>query len=710
MPDADLEIGLHRLDAGGYALDMRFARPDSDADMRLLRGQARVTFDTAALSALALDPAAYGRALAAQLLADDAARAAFGQAWSAAQSLDVPLRLRLLVGPSAPELHALRWEMLRLPAPDDTPLTDERLLFSRYLTSGDWRPVRLRAKGRLRALVAIANPANLADYRPGGVALAPIDVPAELAQVRAGLGQIEHVALASGGAATLDAIVEKLREGFDILYLVAHGALLRGEPRVWLEDARGGAHVVGGGELADRIRELEQRPRLVVLVSCQSAGSGLDDGAAAALGPRLAEAGVPAVVAMQGNLGMDTAARLVPAFFAELERHGQIDRALAVARGAVRGEPDWWMPALFTRLRSGRIWYTPGFGEEGTSFEKWPALLRSIGRGQCTPILGSQLSAGLLGPLQEIAQRWADDYRFPMAPHQREDLPQVAQYLSVHQDRPFLLDELAEHLRAALLRRYAGRLESDPGAATAGAEIAEGPSVQPVSGRSVSAVAKDAPLPALLRAVGASARERSPAEPHRALAELPFPLYITTDPSNLLAEALRAAGREPQVELCRWNEELEDLPSIYDDDPDYQPSKERPLVFHLFGRIEEPDSLVLTEDDYFDYLIGVSRNKELIPISVRETLADTALLFLGFRLDEWNFRVLFRSIMSQEGGHRRRRKYAHIAGQVLPEEGRFLEPEGARRYLESYFGDADISIFWGSVEDFMAELVRQRGR
>jgi len=62
--------------------------------------------------------------------------------------------------------------------------------------------------------------------------------------------------------------------------------------------------------------------------------------------------------------------------------------------------------------------------------------------------------------------------------------------------------------------------------------------------------------------------------------------------------------------------------------------------------------------------------------------------------------------MSQEG-RGRRKKYAHIAAQILPEEGRFLEPERARRYLEDYFRDADISIFWGSVDDFTSELETQ---
>ena len=65
--------------------------------------------------------------------------------------------------------------------------------------------------------------------------------------------------------------------------------------------------------------------------------------------------------------------------------------------------------------------------------------------------------------------------------------------------------------------------------------------------------------------------------------------------------------------------------------------------------------------------------------------------------------MLFRSIMSREGSNRRS-KYAHVAAQIDPEGGRISEPEGARRYLESYFGDADISIFWGNVADFGREL------
>jgi hypothetical protein len=197
---------------------------------------------------------------------------------------------------------------------------------------------------------------------------------------------------------------------------------------------------------------------------------------------------------------------------------------------------------------------------------------------------------------------------------------------------------------------------------------------------------------------------RNPAEPHRVLASLPLPIYLTAEPSDLLIQALRAAGREPQVMFYPWNDYTRKAPSPYTADPDYDPDPQHPLVYRLLGSYQEPESLVLTEDSYFDYLIVVTQNKDLIPPRVRSMLVDAALLFLGFRPDDWAFRVLFRSLMSQAGGELRDR-YAHIAVQVAPEEGRILSPKLAQRYLEDYFiKGADISIYWGDAQDFVREL------
>jgi hypothetical protein len=406
-----------------------------------------------------------------------------------------------------------------------------------------------------------------------------------------------------------------------------------------------------------------------------------DSGALSALGPRLAAAGVSAVIAMQGNITMETVAEFMPVFFRELARDGQIDRAMAAARSAVQNNADAWMPVLFLRLKSGKIWYVPGFGGERKGFEKWPALLDAIRSGRCTPILGAGLTESLLGSRREIAAHWAEEYRFPLAPFDREDLPEVAQYLAVNQSPIFPREGLGKFLRAELWKRYGSQLPGE---------------------------LEKADIATVLSAVGEMNRTRDANDPHGVLASLPFPIYITTNPDNLLVSALKAAGKDPQVELCKWNEDMY-TDSVYDREPDYRPTEKRPLVYCLFGQFTDLDSMVLTEDDYFDYLIGVTSNKDLIPGVVRRALADTALLFLGFQLDDWNFRVLYRSIMSQEG-RSRRKKYSHIAAQIDPEEGRILEPERARRYLESYFGDADISIYWGSAEDFVRDLKKEASK
>ena len=673
---ADLEIGLHRRDAGLYAVEFRFSQPDSEADIRLSQVTPAVAqFDLDELRSLAFDSSAYGEALTQGLFSDPAVQTAFAQARASARSLDVPMRLRLLIGPSAPELHGLRWENLLDPVEKTSLCTSEDLYFSRYLSSLDWRPVRLRPKGKLSALVVVSNPVNLADYK-----LAPIDVQGEIERARQGLGSILVTTLpgTSGQHATLTGLLASLRDGYSILYLVCHGALVKDEPWIWLEDEEGQVDRVCGTDLVIRLKELQQRPSLVVLASCQSAAKGAGE-ALSALGPRLAEAGIPAVLAMQGNITMQTVAGFTPTFFEQLQRDGQIDRALTVARGVIRDRPDSWMPALFMRLKSGRIWYVPGFADDRKGFEKWPALIRSVKRGQCTPILGPGLLEPLFGSQREVAQRWAETYHYPMAPHERESLPQVAQFLSVNQDHNFPYDELGEYLRQEIQTRYEADLP--PG-------LRQG----------------SPPLDRLIEAVGAKRRQQDDCESHRVIAQLPVPLFITTNPDNMLGSALVEAGKDPQVLICPWNEYAEQVETIYDKEPDYRPTPERPLVYHLLGRLNEPDSVVLTEDDYFDFLIGVTSNRDLIPSAVRRALADTALLFLGFQMDDWNFRVLFRTILSQQGGSRRDR-YAHIAAQIEPEEGRALEPERARRYLDNYFyKGADISIFWGSADDFVKEL------
>ncbi len=687
----NLEVGLYRWDATQYGVDLRYEAPGQPSEIRPKQSQP-VRFDWTRLTELAGDSQQYGELLWQTILADDAVQGTFEQARAAAMQpapgtqQPAGLRVRLYISANAPELHALRWETLRNPTNQSWLSTNEATLFSRYLLCTEWRTVVSRAvdANELRVVLAVAAPEGLPNYRPHGQPLAEIDAPRELERARRFLAadqvvELSPVAGADGEPArraTLANLADALRAGTDVLYLVCHGALLDQEPVLYLEDEAGQVKPVVATTLLNWWRDLKELPRLVVLVSCQSAGDGgqsSDNGALAALGPRLVAAGVPAVVAMQGNIQMDTAAAFTETFLRELRGDGVIDRAMAVARGAVRDRSDWWMPVLFMRLKTGRLWDNMAF-RVATDFAHWDTLVTRLRKGECTPIIGSGVLEPLIGDSRVLARRWAEIYRFPLAPHDRDDLPQVAQYLEVAKDRQFPRDELEFWLRQLLLRAEGGN------GAGRGATVDE-----------------------LLVAAGEALAGRVANEAHRLLAGLPFHVYLTTNADSLLTHTLAATPVEGQTKkkprVRAFGPDEEPLPE------DYQPSEAEPLVYHLFGHWQDASSLVLSEDDYFDFLIGIIGKRRHIPLPVRRRLNKASLLFIGFRLDEWDFRVLTRAINAMEGSDLLQ-NYSHVAVQVDPETSRFLDVENAIDFLQKHtrFAGKQVSLFWGKPEEFLSKL------
>ena len=710
----ELEIWLDRGPSGAYTIQLNFRQAGSEADRVMPAAPARL--DLAELASQSLDVAAYGQQLE-QIFAEAEVRKEFDSVRAVCEAADVPLRIRLHIGPGAPELHGIRWETLADARSGQPMLVQEQFHFSRYLTSHDWRPVKLRPRAELSALVAIASPTDLDQYP----ALAAIDAEGVAGRIQSSLAGIPATFLTGPGEATLDNIINALGQGHDILFLVAHGALVRGDPYLWLVKPGGETDRVIGSDLLDRLRELPEPPSLAVLTSCQSAGTGdsplpndssgaREWGSLSSLGPLLSSAGIPSVMALQGNFSMETETTFMPAFFQQLASDGRIDRAMSLARARVKDRPDWWMPVLFTRLRGGRIWYQQGFGEVGDAQDKWPALVRHIQRssggggeggggrrrgrrrrrqeGGCTPLIGPGLLEPYVGRLQEIASYWANQQGFPLAHHETEQLARIAQFIDVKVEQRWLHNELERHLCHQLVKRHGTRVP---------AAMQREMEQDPFLGDALVEVAR--------------ARDKEGAlNGHKVLAELNLPLYLCTTPDNLLSDTLKEQGKEPMVDICRWNEDL-----VHDRDPvfeplgDHRPTPDQPVVFHLFGNLDDPNSLVLSEDDHFDFLTGFFRFKDHIPGVVRAAMATTALMFVGFRIDDWTFRVLFRAIMNQEGLAMSDR-LSHIAAQIEPEEGRLIDPEGTRKFLSKLMGGANISLYWGDVDVFLKDLNKEIGK
>lgn len=679
---AELEIVL-RWRRSDDAFDIGLAYDDpSDPEDRRDYVDEPLTIDTGRFADLVAEGEEYGKALGRLLLGMPKVRSFYAKALATAASRNIPLHFRLVVDPRAPlRYHSIRWEALRDPDAGFRVATRRNVLFSRYLSTPDWRSLRPPPWHHLTALLVIAAPSNLSEKNRVGmpeVPLESVDVDAERERARRALVGLEVRELTGPGQATLKRILEALDERTDLLYLVCHGGIYGDTPRLYLEDEQGKADVVDGQVLAERIAELDRPPTVAVLCSCQSAGKGDEDttsdaGVLSALGPRLSGAGVSAVVAMQGNITMKTASMFLPAFFAELRNDGVVDRAMAVARGVVSSrERDWWMPVLFTRLKLGRAWYKPEFGDRGDM--TFRALINSIREGVCTPVLGSGVAEGIIPSREEFAASWADQWLMPIVLQNRADLAKVAQYLSVRTAPRQTQTEVGLYLRSELRTKYAHVLPENVGP------------------KSISE---------LISAVGEEHRERAPeTDPYAILASLRLPIYVTTSWTSLLEDAIRADGREPTVRHFEWHKKRQD------EEDHLEPTRENPLVYHLFGRLDNPSSLVVTEDHYFAWLtewIKRVDKDESIPRVVAEALTDSSLLFLGYRLDDWEFRVLFQSIKSFAGASLLR-DILHVGVQVSP-ESTMLEPEAAQEYLDQYFGkDPPVSIYWGTCQRFLTDL------
>jgi hypothetical protein len=540
--------------------------------------------------------------------------------------------------------------------------------------------------------VAVANPSDLDRYTSftSNQPLPPVIVEDELARARTALQGLEVETLEA--PVTMRRLVSRLdhcsRNGMpiDVLYIVCHGRYVAaddgtstGDSVLFLERDDGGADRVSGRSLALRIGDLARPPTVAVLCSCQSAGEGvqdtLDAGALSAIGPELAKRGVPAVVAMQGNVSVDGAREFFTEFFRQLHVDGIVDRAVAAGRQAISNTPDWWMPVLFSRLRTGATYYVPGFGDGGEHI--WDDIVTAVESGKCTPIVGSGLTDSILGSREAMANRWVRRWQVPVARHAQSDLATVSQYLRVRTSAAHPARELSQYVLSELRQSFADVV--DP------------------------AVLESRDPDKIISAVGKLRRKENPDDPFAAVARIEAPVYFTTSWTTLLEDALEEAGRPAVSRFFDWN----DVDDEENNEDFGKPSLEKPLVFHLFGKFAQPESLVLSEEDYFVWLRAwIDRRSFYTDKGFGKALTRQPLMFLGYRLDDWDFRVLFQGIKSF-GGSAQLERNTHVAVQIS-RDSVVIEPEVVQDYLESYFQADKVHIYWGESTAFLKQLSSKR--
>ncbi|GAT70635.1 SIR2 family protein [Planomonospora sp. ID91781] len=283
----------------------------------------------------------------------------------------------------------------------------------------------------------------------------------------------------------------------------------------------------------------------------------------------------------------------------------------------------------------------------------WERLINQLRRGDCTPFLGAGACRGLPKGA-ELSRRYAARYGYPFA--DAHNLARVMQYAeAVVRDPVDLKDDVCRLLRS--------HRRPSPG---------------------------------------------DPADPHALLAAFPLKVFLTTNYDDFLHEALRTAGKEPHSAVSRWWETgSADVPVLP------EPTVDRPLVYHLHGTWSDPASLVLTEADYLSYLVNIVEAtaadwRHPLPPPVLSAMAGRPLLFIGYSLQDWTFRVLFHGLARSTPRSNKRR---HVSVQLMPEvnDSAGDAVDKAKRYLVHYLNGWNISIFLGTAAEFCEELRRRMG-
>jgi hypothetical protein len=342
-------------------------RPEPAGDMRGRTRSVRRGRSRASCSPMRRSPGASSRSEAAA----DGVRPLTCGSWCA-------------IDPSAQELQRrCAGSCCAIPRSARRSASSERLLLSRFMVSRDFRPVQAAGARRADgALIAVSAP-------PAIETLLASDEPRAGRLRRRGRARHRGARRRRGRACSAaPAIPARSRacstscaaaSTSSISSATACSVVAPATPALILQDdaakrwsSRATSWRSGIGELHPRTAP--RGPGLVPERRRRQAGrGGRAHAVQATLAGALADAGVPAVIAMQGQITMATVAQMMPVFFRELLRDGQIDRALAAARGAVQGrERRTGCRPCTRRLTGGRMWYTPGF-RGGDSQEVWRA-------------------------------------------------------------------------------------------------------------------------------------------------------------------------------------------------------------------------------------------------------------------------------------------------------------------------------------------------
>lgn len=130
-------------------------------------------------------------------------------------------------------------------------------------------------------------------------------------------------------------------------------------------------------------------------------------------------------------------------------------------------------------------------------------------------------------------------------------------------------------------------------------------------------------------------------ELHELFIQIPFHLVISLNPDKLLARAFEEKGIPHDFAFYNKASSDNQLPET--------PSKDRPLVYNLFGSFDEPRSLILDQIDLLDFIFSILSDQKPLPANLLTTIQRAQkLLFVGFEFDKWYLKLILKLLQLEE--------------------------------------------------------------
>ncbi len=321
----------------------------------------------------------------------------------------------------------------------------------------------------------------------------------------------------------------------------------------------------------------------------------------------------------------------------------------------------------------------------------WGYLVDLVNAGKCTPLISNKMVMDYIFGQWDYIRAWAEDVGYPMTDFSSP--AHIAHYLSITSgDELVAKSNYLRFLKDSLLQQVA---QNAAGAA------ASNPFIETLTEELPRLTFSQAAL-----RLGFVDPDQRPDNPFALLAKLPLPIYLTTSYHTFMEEALRLAGKQPHTATYNWSEEF-GVPTFTSSPAElgFQPTVAEPLVYHFHGLDDDSSSLVLTEENFFEFFEQMSRDLERtsgLPDVVRIALATSSTLLLGYDIQSWAFRVVFRGPIKAIFN---RKRPLSLCIQLVPKpESGIIDTEEFRNYLHSYLRGYKFSVYWGNVDGFVKTL------